>query len=1493
MPRLTIDIGKRIDAMSVALSEAVCTKFASVFENSNGKIEKTLEHLRDDASLSAKTLGKVRLAYALADWSDDNAPLVKMIASRPEVSSLRNVARNFNAATLAEKLTVEQIPDTISGETTEEKARAYAAQLHQKLYRSETAAVLSRMAEDDELPIEDGGISKAVAKFLDNQPDFDIRTTSIYTAIKDPEAFNEIDENLRPRLTTQLKTLQRVQALSPVPQAIPHLMKTQLTAAPAITAMPESTFLRNYGPMLGEDVARQVYDTATTIHIRNEHALMTIYETVRGQGMAAPLSKTCSLKDAPIAVFATTIDENNIPLSLENLFGDMDFCECDECLSVYSPASYFVDLLQYLRHNNLGPDPQHPDNSEPNPNIGKEIEDTPLGKLFERRPDLGCLELTCENTFTVMPYVDLANEIMEYWVVHNKPNKHAFNVEDETSAELLAEPQHTNYQAYCILKNTVYPFTLPYHQPIDAARIYLNYLSTSRHELLDTFRRAHAAHPQTALTQPELDELEELVPVIQDRAVDAEYLGMTQEDYIILTREAFWPQRYFEIIQQKTLLVEAYQQKIGVHSTFEYYGYDNENEMLNTDESEAEGLTFVKKQFLSRTGIQYTDLVEILKTRFINPYYPQGKALKFLESISFSYRFLQKLVDPNSVDPFEKLVNLLEASPAIFAFWEPIIHPNPCSSNDPLYSLEKKDIRRWVACYFERLGELIVLESGEGPQLPIEGSIYHCNGQEIFIGTLDRKGIIRDEKGTVIGFVSITVGFVNEKREIWDKDGNFYNWAEDYEVSPLLLAAPVYSADGGLLIDSLSISNPYLIIKNSNGELVGRISELWLNQSESPVRWIAGSESCDLEKVRLVHLNGAPLTEDEYDRIQRFIRLWQRTGWTIDETDQALMGLACRRNETGDESEDDTGSSDVVDFDVFTDDCSHGPGACGDDSADDECPGIDCPDFDDLECEITPDFLHQLVAVRKLEELTGLELPKLLAFWTDIGTVGERSLYVRLFLTHNMLGIDKVFQADDDGHYLTEDAAISEHLPVIMAALRLTADEITAIMKFCKMPDVLTLVNVSTLYRHSLLTKLLHLKPGWLPDVITLFGDPFASAHQMLELIENWGRMEDAGFTFAQLNYLLQGHDDALRPLAPSQRTVLQLAKTLYDGLNAIDQEHPDLTENDREQAGADLVRTKAGMLFETQIVEQIIGLLEGTSVYTTNAPSGLTVMIPEQLSGKLFYKDQPDAVPPQATLQVTGILTEEEMNAAKALSTHSGWGQALERINKQPQRIIHDALYQVFPDLEAAKTILLAGDVTIASDQADAAQSDPSTAPVKRFFFLQHFMPFLRRQLAHRFIVETLAGTAGLANDITDALLTDILVTGVDSEPVIVALERIKAQAADNDSAWKGYLIPSVDGDYTFIAIGDTQPAALLLDGLKMRFPISRKTPPMCGPVTGQSSRAASCTGWRSPTGRPVRCNGRPPLRRGRLLLHPCCSPITRQRARSEVLISSKRPRC
>ncbi len=1388
MPTKPINMETRINALN-----AVLTKKAEQHVVSDALTASNGDWTAAAASLIGKlpdtSLQKVALAHTLALWSDDNVTVVKALAMQPDVTNLRDVALHYNIEKLTALVDPKDVPQNIAGATDDEKKRNFAVTLQHKLFALEPTAVLQRMVQENEVPIADTSLRTNVASFLGNQPDFNIRTTSVYTALRQPDAFKGIAEDQLEGVVEQLKTLQRVQGLSPVPEAVPVLMKANLTSAFSVAEMPESTFLNAYSDTLGEQTARQVYTNAINSRVRNEQALMTMRDAMRGTGLA--IIDGQQTMEERVASLQQVADEQHVPLNLEALFGSMDYCECEECTSVYSPDAYFVDLLQYLRNNNL--DPTNP-NKDP-----KSIAGTPLEKLFRRRPDLGCLELTCQNTNTVLPYIDLVNEVMESFVVHlneyhadpNNPKQaqlEVFNVEDETSSELLAQPQHINYDAYCTLKSAVYPFTLPYHQPIDAMRIFLKYLGTSRYELLDIYREATINCSSLGLAQAGQQELQALHTTILDRAVDAEFLGLTQEEYIILTKEAFWPKRYFEITQKQNFTEDDYHQHIGVKQPYEYYGYSTEADMLSTDETLEKGLTFVKKQFLPRTGIQYVDLVELLKTRFINPGYPQGQALTLMESIRFSYRFLQTLVDTNSTDPkirFSKLIAFLEQYQPLVPLIDAMLHPDPCQQQKPDWCMESKELRNWVYCYFDAVGKLIVLDSGQGPQLPIEGLLYQDGA--IFIGTLHTDGTIVDKDGDLIGNVTIT-------GEVVTSDGK--SFAQKYG---------------------------FVEIKDANGKWIGFINAQGLHGArEQVIGWLPSQDTCDLEKVRLIHLDGTVVTSDEYDRMQRFIRLWHKMGWTIDETDKALIGLSTSpTGTTGGTSSD----CDYIGFDAFQDTCI---GVGSDGSLDGSGQGEEwnCPDTAHVAYEITPDFLHQLVAVRKLLDLTGLPLAKLLAFWADINTIGERSLYASLFLTHNLLGIDKVFQADAHGNYLTQPAKETDHIPVLMAALKLKADDVTAIMSYRQLPDSLTLPVVSALYRHSLLAKILHVKVADLPEVIALFGDPFKNAYQALTLLETWGKMEDAGFTFRQLDYIIRGHDDLLRPLAPSKKKILQIAKMLYDGLTGIQTDQPDIPEDKKDEATDDLVRAKAGLLFEPGVVEQIIGLLDGTTVYTTNAPSNLTITIPDALSKKLKYNNQQNANPPTATIQVTGILTEDERAQAKTLAASPGWAKAIDRVGKHALNFFNDVLFGIFPDVTAAKAILLAGDVNLPANQQDPTQPDTNTAPAKWFYFLQYFMPFLRQRLTHRFIVTTMASAASLANDVTDALLSDILVVGTPPESAITALENIKAGANGSASSWKGYLIPPVDDVYTFIAISDNQPAPLLLAGQSIPFTYQQEDP-------------------------------------------------------------------
>jgi hypothetical protein len=209
-----------------------------------------------------------------------------------------------------------------------------------------------------------------------------------------------------------------------------------------------------------------------------------------------------------------------------------------------------------------------------------------------------------------------------------------------------------------------------------------------------------------------------------------------------------------------------------------------------------------------------------------------------------------------------------------------------------------------------------------------------------------------------------------------------------------------------------------------------------------------------------------------------------------------------------------------VGFDAFSDDCTP-PADAPDAPAPDNTPYV-CPPPLQKE-EITSDVVHRLAVIHKLLEQTGLPLAKLLTFWADIGTVGEQSLYARLFLTHNMVALDNVFLPDANGNYLTRSTTIQDHVPVLMAALGLKASEIAFIANPGPLVSAgltdLTLTDVTILYRHGLLARLLHVKVMDLPEVFVLLSNPFQDPDHLLELLQTWGKIQDAGLTFGQVAF--------------------------------------------------------------------------------------------------------------------------------------------------------------------------------------------------------------------------------------------------------------------------------------------------------------------------------------------------------------------------------------
>ena len=663
MPNPTPELEKRLDLFKGDLrgKAALVKTFEKVFTDKKGDWERIESSLKRNAAFSDAVIKNLKFTHDVAEWSEDSKPLVTHFQTDKKIGSMRDIALNYNRKGLKKVVVPGAVPkdDTKTG---------YTDKLFERLYEQEPTAVIVNMMTDPKVALLNDNTGKFIGNLLqrDKFKNFNIREESVYKLIAqddelkdfDPEKRTKKDDDFKKKYNVgradvirDLKSLQRMTSISPVPEAVPALTRKGFGTAYQITESPLSHFLeqmKNTG--LPEETLKWTYANAENKKIFVEHALITIKEAGMKTGIAMIDNgffekRYKGQKDEPIPddknvskEVREKLKKNN--LSWELLFGESSYCECGECTSVYSAASYFVDLLQFLRSH------------KPNPNWvpanSQDISGTVLKALFDRRPDLGNLELSCENTNTILPYVDLVNEVLEQYVAFKRLE--AFNVGEETSAELLAAPQHTEEtRAYQQLVGSVYPFDLPYDRPRDMARVYLKSLETTRYEVMTTFRASRADSKNSRwdfvlepssnggnLTNTKIEysgrgaeqaaqkeRLSRLHQGLVDRAADAEYLKMSPSEYSLITNESFVSKEYWD---EQLLLTSGgrrstasqYLEKLELPVLERCYGYQRSADLLSRDSSRKDGLCFVGDQFLPRTGLKIADLIELLKTRYVN-----------------------------------------------------------------------------------------------------------------------------------------------------------------------------------------------------------------------------------------------------------------------------------------------------------------------------------------------------------------------------------------------------------------------------------------------------------------------------------------------------------------------------------------------------------------------------------------------------------------------------------------------------------------------------------------------------------------------------------------------------------------------------------------------------------------------------------------------------------------------------------------------------------
>ena len=454
----------------------------------------------------------LKLTMQIASLTNKHEPLVKAVKAQPGIKQASDLVRisQDQWRTLIQGPGIGVPPGT-PGATPQEQIANYVDRIVREVEAAFPTAYFVQ-----QLP------ASPVKTFLQKQTAYDLNFTYPAQFFKQNPA---AAKTLTPQDQGQLFRFQRIYRLTGNTSEALALSAT-VQSAQQIARMDRAAFSAQFSAVLSPGRADEIYDQA----LRTNALALALYSENAATTNRTSMRVLPALDTAKQAALA----QNSIP-DWQTLFGNVDFCACQECTSAHSAAAYLVDILSFLE--------QRPGSG------GKSAREL----LFARRPDLGDIELSCENTNTPVPTIDLVNEILEdtvsppavfapfplaskleadlaqpiataaleaafhpplqpgaavevleagkrwrvwdtafvYGVVKTNNALSVATRSRQTSGsadERHGTPQYRNSAAYADLKQALFPWNLPFDLASEEAKVFLTHLGVSRRDLIEALR---------------------------------------------------------------------------------------------------------------------------------------------------------------------------------------------------------------------------------------------------------------------------------------------------------------------------------------------------------------------------------------------------------------------------------------------------------------------------------------------------------------------------------------------------------------------------------------------------------------------------------------------------------------------------------------------------------------------------------------------------------------------------------------------------------------------------------------------------------------------------------------------------------------------------------------------------------------------------------------------------------------------------------------------
>ncbi|KAF5989185.1 toxin subunit [Fusarium coicis] len=503
---------------------------------------------------------------------------------------------------------------------------------------------------------------------------------------------------------------------------------------------------------------------------------------------------------------------------------------------------------------------------------------------------------------------------------------------------------------------------------------------------------------------------------------------------------------------------------------------------------------------------------------------------------------------------------------------------------------------------------------------------------------------------------------------------------------------------------------------------------------------------------------------------------------------------------------------------------------------------------------LTPEICHELQSFIRLRNKLGWTITELdvvistitqdhIANSTITSVEGFRC--ITLSVLEDIAQIAKLIKLtpDSGGSYLRDKGAIETYMAPLTMTLKTTSEDLNIILAIAGLnpSSALKLESLSKMYRHTLMCRLLGVRPKDYDMILSVFPDRniFVNPKTTMDSISLWKQLTDGGWSTTDI-MLLVGKTECTNIQLSDH--ALQFTAPIMEKFNSMKAFWEPRIQNNIVTSRD--VMDLCGQLFDAATSKSLAQIVEGDFVVNKTINSEPSKSLPsfDGLPSKLSIDVNRKTNKTQtAVVTLRGILTDqEEEESLRKVGDSLAFADAIRELDKL-SKISYNALIARFSDernigkknfiadLMCSGLTLTTTDSASLSDESlstsseeeedsdsEGSESDESLTEnslalesdrvekekalrTRRLAFVNLMLPILRSQtlvdLATRGISERLEG---IEHTLIPMLLSKEM-SSEEKKSAIDILQDIRGFSADKPPETQGYFLPTATGEYIF----------------------------------------------------------------------------------------------